>query len=397
MSEFKREERYTVVKLKHLDNITEDALRRFLIEREIQTEQCVVVEADWPNYEHVWQTVEQVANGTWQAARAQGGEVVAWCVRHEGHGTVVQYCDNKSLADACIEYMNHPKRLPPEQLPYQAFPLYTHPQPAQQGSVPIPQDAAEARAMALMGWAWLRDNALEQLTDLGRRGSVPEGCALIPLHNGNPKITNEMKAECMGEFSWQEEAPYYDEDGGLHDYIATHAVPWTICKDIYKKMASVAMLSATPQPDVESFQARVAPWVQECFGPEISADTVERNHRFLEESLELVQSLGCTKVEALQLVDYVYGREVGDPPQEVGGVMVTLAALCRAAGMDMDKCAETELARIWTKVDQIRAKQASKPKHSPLPQPEGDGCCCGETEQAWRLCPVHGPTTKGQG
>lgn len=35
------------------------------------------------------------------------------------------------------------------------------------------------------------------------------------------------------------------------------------------------------------------------------------------------------------------------------------------------------------------------------PQPpqrsKGDGCCCGETEQAWRLCPVHGPTTKEQG
>jgi hypothetical protein len=117
-----------------------------------------------------------------------------------------------------------------------------------------------------------------------------------------------------------------------------------------------------------SFQNRVSPWMQECFGPEISADTVERNHRFLEESLELVQSLGCTKSEAMQLVDYVYDRPAGDPPQEVGGVMVTLAALCLAANMDMDSCAEKELARIWTKVDQIRAKQAAKPKHSPLPQ-----------------------------
>jgi len=29
---------------------------------------------------------------------------------------------------------------------------------------------------------------------------------------------------------------------------------------------------------------------------------------------------------------------------------------------------ETELARVWTKVEKIRAKQAAKPKHSPLPQ-----------------------------
>lgn len=133
-----------------------------------------------------------------------------------------------------------------------------------------------------------------------------------------------------------------------------------------------ALLTTQPTGG-ESFQDRVAPWMQACFGPEISADKVERNHRFLEESLELVQSLGCTKAEAQQLVDYVYGRPVGDPPQEVGGVRVTLAALCLAAGMDQDECAETELARIWTKVPQIRAKQAAKPKHSPLPEHQPTG------------------------
>lgn len=117
-----------------------------------------------------------------------------------------------------------------------------------------------------------------------------------------------------------------------------------------------------------SFQDRVAPWMQACFGPEISADIQERNHRFLEEALELVQAKGCTATEAHQLVDYVFGRDVGEPHQEVGGVMVTLAALCLAASLDMDEAAEDELARIWTKVEAIRAKQAAKPKHSPLPQ-----------------------------
>lgn len=100
----------------------------------------------------------------------------------------------------------------------------------------------------------------------------------------------------------------------------------------------------------------------------IAGDREERNHRFLEEALELVQSLGCSASEAHQLVDYVYGRDVGDPPQEVGGVMVTLAALCLANDLDMHANGETELARIWTKVDAIRAKQAAKPKHSPLPE-----------------------------
>jgi hypothetical protein len=115
-----------------------------------------------------------------------------------------------------------------------------------------------------------------------------------------------------------------------------------------------------------SFQARVAPWLDATFGPEISGDREERNHRFLEEALELVQANGCTASEAHQLVDYVFGRPIGEPSQEVGGVMVTLAALCLASGLDLHEAAETELTRVWTKVEAIRAKQAAKPKHSPL-------------------------------
>lgn len=122
------------------------------------------------------------------------------------------------------------------------------------------------------------------------------------------------------------------------------------------------------QPAQEPFQQRVQPWMMACFGADISADRQERNHRFFEESTELVQACGMTQSEAHQLVDYVYGRPVGEKNQEVGGVMVTLAALCLAQDLDMHAAGETELARIWTKVEKIRAKQAAKPKHSPLPE-----------------------------
>ena len=122
-----------------------------------------------------------------------------------------------------------------------------------------------------------------------------------------------------------------------------------------------------PDPaGTNTFQPRVKPWLIACFGAEIAGDRAERNHRFLEESLELVQSLGCTAGHAHQLVDYVFGRPVGEPHQEAGGVMTTLAALCLANGLDMHIAGEDELARIWTKVEQIRAKQAAKPEGSPL-------------------------------
>lgn len=118
----------------------------------------------------------------------------------------------------------------------------------------------------------------------------------------------------------------------------------------------------------DDFQTRVQPWMMACFGPEISSDRMERNHRFIEEALELVQASGATASECHQLVDYVFGREVGEPNQEVGGVMVTLAALCLARRLNMHDCGERELVRVWTKIDKIRAKQAAKPAHSPLPQ-----------------------------
>ncbi|MER8427780.1 hypothetical protein [Mesorhizobium sp. M1403] len=119
------------------------------------------------------------------------------------------------------------------------------------------------------------------------------------------------------------------------------------------------------------YQDRVHSFMLACFGADIAADGMERNHRFLEESLELVQALGCTASEAHQLVDYVFGRPIGEPNQEAGGVAVTLAALCNAHKIDMDIAGETELTRCWSKIDKIRAKQAAKPKHGPLPERTG--------------------------
>jgi NTP pyrophosphatase (non-canonical NTP hydrolase) len=116
-----------------------------------------------------------------------------------------------------------------------------------------------------------------------------------------------------------------------------------------------------------TFQSAVHEWMLRCFGSEIADDKTERSHRFLEEALELVQAAGTTREEAMKLVDYVFDRPVGELHQEVGGTMVTLAALCRAHGISMDIAGEVELQRCWQKIDKIRAKQAAKPKFGPLP------------------------------
>lgn len=111
-----------------------------------------------------------------------------------------------------------------------------------------------------------------------------------------------------------------------------------------------------------TFQERVAPWMETCFGAKITNDPHERNLRFIEEALELVQSLELSKEAAHFMVDYVYSREKGDPPQEVAGTIISLAALCIAHHIDMQAEGDKELARIWPLADKIRERQKTKPR-----------------------------------
>ncbi|MCZ7861910.1 hypothetical protein O9X98_11025 [Agrobacterium salinitolerans] len=121
------------------------------------------------------------------------------------------------------------------------------------------------------------------------------------------------------------------------------------------------------QEQQETFQARVRPWLVACFTEDFDTEEHAREARFIEEAIELFQAKGRSFEELISVAKYVYSRPVGDVHQEVGGVMTTLAALCIVSKLDMHEAGEAELARIWTKVDAIRAKQASKPRHSPLP------------------------------
>jgi len=60
----------------------------------------------------------------------------------------------------------------------------------------------------------------------------------IPVgDDGNPKISNNMKAKFLGEFTFSGRA--VGEDG--NDHILNFTVPWTTCKDIYKEMVTFAV------------------------------------------------------------------------------------------------------------------------------------------------------------
>lgn len=204
--------------------------------------------------------------------------------------------------------------------------------------------------------AWLYEHHVRKI-DVPRYGVLTEGCTddvkarlqAFPVYRGAAVPAHERVK------SWAEQH-HIRFVSRSHGQQSTDTISFEALEAL-----------AAAQAWATTFQERVRPWLLACFGPEISSDKVERNHRFLEEALELVQACGCTQSEAHQLVDYVFGRPVGEPAQEVGGVMVTLAALCLANDLDMHEAGETELARIWTKVEAIRAKQAAKPEHSPLP------------------------------
>lgn len=117
----------------------------------------------------------------------------------------------------------------------------------------------------------------------------------------------------------------------------------------------------------QTYQERVADWLQECFGSDVASAKLERTHRFLEEALELAQAGGCSSSDALALVEYVYSRPIGDVTAETGGVLVTLAGMAEAYEIDMAAAGETELARNQARTSEIREKRARKLRNSPLP------------------------------
>lgn len=99
-------------------------------------------------------------------------------------------------------------------------------------------------------------------------------CARIPIdqRSGLPMVTNQMKADCIGEFEFTIEAEctacFYDEpdsdcevcQGGIQ-YERKVTVPWDTCKEIFKRMAAVASRAESlAMPDLTSCIVNDACW-----------------------------------------------------------------------------------------------------------------------------------------
>jgi len=120
----------------------------------------------------------------------------------------------------------------------------------------------------------------------------------------------------------------------------------------------------------KSFQERVVGnFRRVCNEVGDPTNLAERRDRFGEEAMEIFQSLDGTHEAARQIVDYVFGREKGQPRKEIGQGLVTLAALATHAGHDLMTCGEEELARLWQPevIEKIRRKRAARHGRGPLP------------------------------
>lgn len=120
----------------------------------------------------------------------------------------------------------------------------------------------------------------------------------------------------------------------------------------------------------ESFQKAVQAWLAECFDDPEAVKTHERACRFIEEAVELVQSLNFPKESILSLVDHVYNKPPGELYEEAGGTLTTLAALLSSVDASLETAANNGIDRAYTKIALVRAKHKAKmatQPGSPLP------------------------------
>jgi hypothetical protein len=180
----------------------------------------------------------------------------------------------------------------------------------------------------------------------------------VVTHEEANEVVRVLSAYQDGRLLDLAKSPAFEAMARMADRLEAQAGDPEVARDIkaIRELADTAKIGVMP-----SLQKRIAQWITACLGEECWDDMDDRTIRFLEEAVELAQALGIPEAAAHRVVSYVYDREIGEPPQEIAGVFLTLANVATCHNFDMTELAEKELARVWGKIDKVRAKQAGKP------------------------------------
>jgi len=264
MSQFQRENRYAVFKLKHLTE--EQKQRLYDLTMELgpynSVGECVVVEADWPNYEDTWAAIKAVSEGCYvpTAQLPDGMTLLGRRIAeltgqlHQAHamhidsvrhvwesrncGSCSELAEKHDVMRAEIAALAATIFKTTKALTEAAYTLENELLPALEDKEPLEELIAEFRATI---------------------ATTPKQCLLDIQANTfeQAKTPKSAKAGCIGEFVFTLEnagtCPECYENGhddectvcggeanddGTYDIEAT--VPWTTCKDIWKAMNQFA-------------------------------------------------------------------------------------------------------------------------------------------------------------
>jgi NTP pyrophosphatase (non-canonical NTP hydrolase) len=122
----------------------------------------------------------------------------------------------------------------------------------------------------------------------------------------------------------------------------------------------IPKIGAVTLVEPRSFQIRAWQWLVEALGEKVAQSRRQRALRFIEEAIELAQACALSEQDVNAEARKVFCRPAHTIEREVGGVMMTLACLCRERGLDMNQVGEDELSEVWRRIPQIQSKQKGK-------------------------------------
>lgn len=103
-------------------------------------------------------------------------------------------------------------------------------------------------------------------------------------------------------------------------------------------------------------------WGKRCFGAEHMANRRLRALRLVEEAIELAQASNVDPEQLHSLIKSTYSRPVGDPYQELGGVVLTAASYAASQfSQDIDLVLLAETRRVLSKpTEHFRSRNQEK-------------------------------------